>query len=104
MDVRAEAAGGKTRLTVSIDAELDEAANAAVQEGRARSISAWVNRALQSEAERDRPQQALREVIADYEAEFGVITDEEMLAQREADDRAAEMVRRRVEKRRRAAS
>lgn len=98
------AASGKARLTVSIDANLVEAANAAVHEGRARSVSAWVNRALQCEAERDRRQRALRDVIADYEVEFGVITDDEMRRVRQADERAAEIVRRRVEKRQRALS
>ncbi|HUC14728.1 MAG TPA: hypothetical protein VMS00_09780 [Acidimicrobiales bacterium] len=69
---------GKQRLSASVDAELLEAAHAAVAEGRASSISAWVNDALLLKAEHDRRMQALDSFLADYEAEHGVITEVEI--------------------------
>jgi hypothetical protein len=57
---------GKRRLSVTVDAELVEASQAAVAVGSAESVSAWVN--------------ALDEFLAGYEAEHGEITDDEMAA------------------------
>lgn len=69
---------GKQRLSASVDAELLDAAQAAVDDGRALSISAWVNEALRAKAEHDRRMRALDSFLATYEAENGVITQEEM--------------------------
>jgi hypothetical protein len=49
-----------------------------VDEGRATSISAWVNDALRLKAEHDRRMQALGSFLATYEAEHGVITEAEI--------------------------
>jgi Arc/MetJ-type ribon-helix-helix transcriptional regulator len=83
----------KERLTVTVDPHLLEAANKAVSEGRAESLSAWVNLALADRADKERRLRALGEGIAAYEAEFGVITAEEMAAQRRADRTFARMAR-----------
>jgi len=68
----------KSRLSVTIDADLIEAGQAAVAAGEAESVSAWVNEALRLKAEQDRRLRALDQFIAAYEAEHGEITDEQM--------------------------
>ena len=69
---------GKQRLSASVDSELLEAAQTAVQAGRADSVSAWVNDALVMKAEHDRRMQALDTFLAGYEAKHGTITETEM--------------------------
>lgn len=69
---------GKRRLSVSVDAELVEFVQSAVAAGRAENVSSWVNVALRHEQERDEKLRAMGEWIAEYEAEYGVITEEEM--------------------------
>jgi hypothetical protein len=83
----------KERLTVTVDPDVIAAGNAAVAEGLADSLSAWVNEALSTRAHRDRKLQAMAEAVADYEAEFGEITDEQLEARRRADREAAIVVR-----------
>ncbi|MGH9024035.1 MAG: hypothetical protein ACRDV9_13220 [Acidimicrobiia bacterium] len=83
----------KQRLTVTIDPDLIEAGNRAVAAGQADSLSGWVNEALAERAVRDRKLQSLSAAIADYEAEFGEITAEEIAAQRRADRETAVVVR-----------
>jgi Arc/MetJ-type ribon-helix-helix transcriptional regulator len=70
----------KSRLSVTVDADLIEASHAAVAAGEAESVSAWVNDALRLKADHDRRLRALDDFIAAYEAEHGEITDEEMEA------------------------
>jgi len=69
---------GKQRLSASVDAALMQAGQEAVAEGRAESMSAWVNDALRLKADHDRRMRALDEFIAAYEAEHGEITEEEI--------------------------
>lgn len=76
----------KERVTVTLDRALVEAANAAVAAGRADSLSAWVNRALAEQVVKERRLAALSRLVAEYEAEHGEITAEE-LALREREDR-----------------
>jgi hypothetical protein len=83
----------KERLTVTVDVELVAAGNRAVKAGDADSLSGWVNGALAEREAKDRRRRALAEAVAAYEAEHGVITDEEMAAQRRADEKAAIVVR-----------
>ncbi len=83
----------KERLTVTVDPDLVVAGNKAVAEGRADSLSGWVNGALLDWAARDRRLEALAGAIADYEAEFGEITDAEMAAVQRADRETAVVVR-----------
>ena len=68
-----------------------EAANAAVAAGRADSVSAWVTVALTEQVAKERRLSALSSLLAEYEAEYGVITAEE-LAFREREDRRKAIV------------
>lgn len=83
----------KARLTVTIDPHLVKAGQDAVAAGQVDTLSAWVNAALTEQAARQRRLQALGEAIASYEAEFGLITAEELAAQARADRAAARVVR-----------
>jgi len=83
----------KQRLTVTVDPELVEAASRAVAGGQAASVSGWVSAALSEKLDRDRKLAHLRAAIADYEAEFGEITAEEMAAQGRVDREDAVVVR-----------
>lgn len=83
----------KERLTVTVDPALLRAAQEAVASGRADSVSAWVSRALSDRVEKERRLSAMAEAIAAYEAEFGVISDEEMAEQRRADRTSAVVIR-----------
>lgn len=90
----------KVRLTVTVDREHAAAGATAVAEGRAESVSAWVNQALAEKAAKDRRLASLAQFIADYEAEHGAITAEEMAEQERADRAAAATVRARAKQRR----
>jgi hypothetical protein len=68
----------KERLSASVDADLVAVAQEAVAQGRAESISAWVNEALRLKVALDRRLHALDEFVAAFEAEYGEITDAEM--------------------------
>jgi hypothetical protein len=68
----------RERLSATVEGELLEAGRIAVAEGRAESVSAWVNDALRLKADHDRRMRALDEFIAAYEAEHGVISDDEI--------------------------
>jgi Arc/MetJ-type ribon-helix-helix transcriptional regulator len=68
----------KERLSASVDADLVAAAQEAVAQGRAESVSAWVNEALRLKAAHDRRLRALDEFVAAFEAEHGEITEAEM--------------------------
>lgn len=83
----------KRRLTITVDQEVAAAGAAAVAEGRAASVSAWVNAALAEKAVRDRRLATLAEAVAAYESEWGVIDDDELVEQARADRDAAAAVR-----------
>ncbi|MDQ3608964.1 MAG: hypothetical protein M3459_08700 [Actinomycetota bacterium] len=68
----------KQRLSASVDHDLIEAGQAAVQAGQAESLSAWVNEALRRQADHERRLRALDHFIEIYEAEHGEFTDEEI--------------------------
>jgi len=80
-------------LTVTVDPDLVEAGNRAVASGAADSLSAWVSTALAEKARRDAQLTQLRQAIADYEAEFGEITAQEMASQQRADREDAVVIR-----------
>ena len=80
-------------MTVTVDPELVDAGNRAVASGSAESLSSWVNEALSDRALKDRRLAALAVAVADYEAEFGEITDEELAFQRRLDRERAMVVR-----------
>lgn len=83
----------KVRVTVTVDTELVEAGQRAVQSGQAESISGWVSAALVDKVRRDAKLALLAAAVADYEGEFGAISGEEIRAQRRADRQDAVVVR-----------
>jgi len=83
----------KHRLTVTVDPELIEAGQRAVQSGQAESVSGWVSAALEDKVRRDRKLALLAAAVTDYEQEFGEISAEEIVTQRRADRRDATVVR-----------
>lgn len=75
----------KQRLSASVDAELIAAAETAAKRGEVATVSAWVNDAMRLKLDHDRRLRALAAYVADYEAEHGEITSDEMAwATREA--------------------
>ena len=83
----------KERLTVTIDLEFIEAGKAAVGEGRAESLSAWVNAALAERVAKERRLVALGQAVAAYEERFGVISVKELAEQARADRESAVVLR-----------
>ena len=83
----------KERLTTTVDRELVRAAREAVAEGRAASLSGWVNSALAERAANDRRLKALALAVAAYEAERGEISPAEMARQERADRQSALVIR-----------
>jgi hypothetical protein len=83
----------KERLTVTLDPYVIEAGNLAVREGRADSISAWVNTALAERATREQRLRAMADAIAAFEAKFGPISPEDLAAQEREDRARARVVR-----------
>jgi Arc/MetJ-type ribon-helix-helix transcriptional regulator len=79
----------KGRLSVTVDADLIAAVQAAVAAGAAESTSAWVSDALRLKLDHDRRLRGIGDFIAAYEAEHGEITEEGMeAAVRRARERA----------------
>lgn len=70
----------RERLSATVAADVLAAGHHAVAEGRAESLSAWVNEALARQAEHDRRMKALDEFLRAYEAEHGEITETEIRA------------------------
>ena len=68
----------RERLSATVEADVLAAGRAAVAEGRADNLSAWVNEALRRQADHDRRMAALDDFLAVYEAEHGAITAEEI--------------------------
>jgi hypothetical protein len=83
----------KTRLSVTVDADLIAAGQAAVAEGHAESVSAWVNDALRLKVEHDVRLHGIGDFIAASEAQYGAITDEETDAAYRASKARAIVVR-----------
>ena len=83
----------KERLTVTVDPALIAAGNDAVAEGRAESLSAWVNAALAERVTKERALAALAEAVAAYEEEFGEISAQELADQARVDRESAIVVR-----------
>jgi len=83
----------KQRLTVTVDPELIEAGQRAVESGQAESVSGWVSAALEDRILRDQKLALLAAAVADYEKEFGEITSEEILRQQRLDREDAIVVR-----------
>jgi hypothetical protein len=79
----------KRRLSASVDADLLATAESAAKRGDVANVSVWVNEAMRLKAQHDRGLAELAAVIADFEAEHGEITEEEM-------EKAERMVRARA--------
>lgn len=76
----------KRRLSASIDEDLLAAAERAVEQGRAPSVSALVEEALAERIAHDQRLQAADEFFARMDDEWGPLTDrQEALAQAEID-------------------
>jgi len=88
----------KKRLTVSVDVDVAAAGAAAVAQGRAESLSGWVNEALVDKVAKDLRLAALAGVVAAYEAEHGVIGRGELAEQARADRDAAAAARAAVQR------
>ncbi|MFN0089633.1 MAG: hypothetical protein ACKVWR_05085 [Acidimicrobiales bacterium] len=80
-------------MTVTVDPELIDAGQKAVEAGLADSVSAWVSEAIEEKLRRDRKLALLAAAVADYEREFGEITTEEIAGQRREDHETATVVR-----------
>lgn len=78
---------------MTVDPDLVEAGNEAVAEGRAQTLSAWVNLALAERAAKERRLRALAAAVAAYEGQFGALTSQELIVQERADRDAARVVR-----------
>jgi hypothetical protein len=83
----------KERLTVTVDPAFIEAGNDAVAEGRAESLSGWVNAALAERVAKERRLVALAQAVAAYEERFGVISAQELADQARADRESAVVLR-----------
>ena len=70
----------KERLSATVDAHNLAAAQRAFREGRAPSVSAWVNDALALYAAHEARMRALDEFIKGYERKHGAISDDEIEA------------------------
>lgn len=90
----------KERLTVTVDPTYIAAGNDAVAEGRAESLSAWVNAALGEKVAKEHKLAALAEAVATYEQEFGQISAQELADQARSDRESAVVVRGRRRKKR----
>ena len=68
----------KRRVTVSVDGDLVEAAQAAVRRGDAKNVSAWINEGMRRQLDHERRLGAMDDYFAWYEAKHGPITEEQM--------------------------
>ena len=83
----------KERLTVTVDPDFIEAGNDAVAEGRAESLSAWVNAALAERVAKERRLVALARAVTAYEERHGTISTQELADQARADRESAIVLR-----------
>jgi hypothetical protein len=68
----------RQRLSATVRPEVLAAGRRAVSEGRAASLSEWVDSALARQAEHEQRLRALGEFISEYEREYGKFTPEEL--------------------------
>lgn len=83
----------KRRVTVTVDETLLQEASLMVERGDAESLSAWIGEAMADRVAHDQRLAVLATLVAEYEAEHGEITGDELAAQAQADRDAAAAVR-----------
>ena len=83
----------KGRITITIELDLLDEVQTAVNDGSCRSVSQWISEAMADRLAEEQRLAVLRQMIAEYEAEHGVITDEEMAEQAQRDRDAAAAIR-----------
>ena len=83
------------RLSATVDADVLDAGRRAVEQGRATSLSAWVEAALRRQAAADERTVALDAWVADVAAEDGRLTDGDVAAAEQRAEREALRVWRR---------
>ncbi|CAN5814661.1 hypothetical protein BH11MYX3_BH11MYX3_10350 [soil metagenome] len=66
----------KRRLSVSVDAELMDAAELSVKRGEAPTLSAYVSDGLKQKLQSDQRLRAMDDFLEEYEREYGNITEE----------------------------
>lgn len=81
-----------------MDEDLLGEVDAAVADGRARSVSEWVAGAMAQRRARDRRLAVLSELVRDYEGAHGVITADEVAEQAHRDRDAAALARTRAKR------
>ncbi|MYE73248.1 MAG: hypothetical protein F4240_08185 [Acidimicrobiia bacterium] len=79
----------KERITITVELDLLNHAKSAVQAGVCRSVSEWISQAMAEQLARDDRLVALDELIAEFEALHGPVTDEDIAEQRQRDREAA---------------
>jgi hypothetical protein len=72
--------GEKRRISASVDADVFAKAELAVENGNAPSVSAWVNNAMTNQIAHEQRLAALDRYLDAYEAEFGIITADDIAA------------------------
>lgn len=75
----------KERVTITVEVDLLNHAKSAVETGVCRSVSEWICEAMAEQMAKDARLAAMDELIADFEAEYGPITDEEIAEQVQLD-------------------
>ena len=86
----------KCRVTITVDQDVADEVAAAVEAGPGGSVSAWVAEAMRERLERDQRLAMLSALLDDYEAEHGVLTDDEVAEQVQRDRDAAAATRARA--------
>ena len=88
----------KERVTITVEIDLLNHAKSVVKSGACRSVSEWIGQAMAEQLAKDARLVALDELIAEFEAEGGPFTDEELAEQRERDLEASAALRREGER------
>ena len=83
----------KKRVTITVDEDILQVAAQAARDGDADSVSSWISDAMVHRHATELRLAALSHLVADYEAEHGVITADELAQQEQADRDAAAIVR-----------
>ncbi len=81
-----------------MEIDLLNQAKSAAQAGTCRSLSEWIGEAIAQQLAKDARLAAIDELIAEFEAEGGPFTDEEIAEQRERDLEASAALRREGER------